>query len=521
MTTIHRIFSGYVVIAIILGAGVADASSSISKPYNLTITGPASSPWGGRVTICVDDCDYASMTVIPGLFHSYGIVGTAFPIAGWIGNGWECTWDQLRTLVQNGWEIGNHTMTHPDLTTLNASDLDYQIGQAKQTLEETLGVPVTSLATPYGMGTDNKLVMQYVSKYCQLARTVYNASNYFPFAPYNMFAWAVEYNAPPATVIQSIQDAMAKGYWLVLTFHQVGSSGADGVYPTDNLAQILQYLQNNSIPVVTLAQGMAFNRGPNLVQNSDFAATDSKGWATNWTRIGSSDNVLLQPVYPFLRFFAPGPLWLELQSAGGTTIGAITDPIALDDTTVPYLLSFFIDSTIQSGSVSIVVQELNSNGQMINSQQLGSLATSWNASWTPAQVALSGYVYQASSSDVSQVQISVQGNFSGTANFDHFFFGTVSNNSAPVAGFTANPTSGPSPLAVKFTDTSTGGPTSWSWTFGDGTSRTDQNPRHTYKRGGTFTVTLDVVSPYGSSSTTATITVTSNLAPIYQLLLLD
>ncbi len=36
------------------------------------------------------------------------------------------------------------------------------------------------------------------------------------------------------------------------------------------------------------------------------------------------------------------------------------------------------------------------------------------------------------------------------------------------ASFTANQTEGSAPLTVSFMDTSTGGPTSWMWDFGDG-----------------------------------------------------
>ncbi|WOX57352.1 PKD domain-containing protein [Methanoculleus receptaculi] len=61
-----------------------------------------------------------------------------------------------------------------------------------------------------------------------------------------------------------------------------------------------------------------------------------------------------------------------------------------------------------------------------------------------------------------------------------------------VADFTANITSGQAPLAVAFTDTSTGGPTSWSWDFGDGSTSTEQNPVHTYTNEGLYTVTLTV-----------------------------
>ena len=59
--------------------------------------------------------------------------------------------------------------------------------------------------------------------------------------------------------------------------------------------------------------------------------------------------------------------------------------------------------------------------------------------------------------------------------------------SVPVAGFSASPTSGQVPLAVQFTDTSAGSPTSWSWDFGDGSAAsTQQNPSHTYTAAGTY-----------------------------------
>ena len=79
--------------------------------------------------------------------------------------------------------------------------------------------------------------------------------------------------------------------------------------------------------------------------------------------------------------------------------------------------------------------------------------------------------------------------------------------SPPVADFTATPGSGPAPLAVQFTDASTGAAT-WSWTFGDGTTSTIQNPSHTYIDAGTFTATLTVTNPGGISSKPLQIPVT-------------
>jgi len=79
---------------------------------------------------------------------------------------------------------------------------------------------------------------------------------------------------------------------------------------------------------------------------------------------------------------------------------------------------------------------------------------------------------------------------------------TVTQSGGIVANFTAAPTSGTAPLTVQFTDTSTGGPTMWSWDFGDGTTEGMlANPSHTYQNAGTYTVKLTASSATGGSST--------------------
>ncbi len=62
----------------------------------------------------------------------------------------------------------------------------------------------------------------------------------------------------------------------------------------------------------------------------------------------------------------------------------------------------------------------------------------------------------------------------------------------PEADFSAAPTSGEAPLAVQFTDLSTGDVASWYWEFGDGQTSILQNPEHTYNSVGWYTVKLTV-----------------------------
>jgi serine protease len=70
--------------------------------------------------------------------------------------------------------------------------------------------------------------------------------------------------------------------------------------------------------------------------------------------------------------------------------------------------------------------------------------------------------------------------------------------SPPAANFTAIPRSGNGPLAVQFTDTSTGNVSSRLWDFGDGTTSSERNPKKTYHNIGSYAVSLTVIGPGGS-----------------------
>ena len=74
----------------------------------------------------------------------------------------------------------------------------------------------------------------------------------------------------------------------------------------------------------------------------------------------------------------------------------------------------------------------------------------------------------------------------------------------PLANFTGSPTFGVTPLTVQFNDLSTGSPTNWNWSFGDGNYSTLQSPPHIYAYPGLFSVTLNVSNSAGNDSFTRT-----------------
>lgn len=70
------------------------------------------------------------------------------------------TWAQLKELQQAGWEIGSHTMNHPNLTKLELKEVLAEMEKSRRILEEFLGETPYTFAYPYGAGEDNEAIRQ-------------------------------------------------------------------------------------------------------------------------------------------------------------------------------------------------------------------------------------------------------------------------------------------------------------------------------------------------------------------------
>jgi cysteine-rich repeat protein len=87
-------------------------------------------------------------------------------------------------------------------------------------------------------------------------------------------------------------------------------------------------------------------------------------------------------------------------------------------------------------------------------------------------------------------------------------------NTPPTAVANATPTIGTAPLAVTFSSLGSfdpdGQPLSYSWSFGDGGTSTQQNPAHTYTAAGVYTATLtlrELTAPFATRTASVVITV--------------
>lgn len=125
----------------------------------------------GRLVAVTFDDGFASVVEHAfGIMSRLGLPGTVFVPTRHVGSGrpvhWPVLdqwlggpherelmpmcWSDAADLTAAGWEVGSHTCTHPDLTTLDDTALHAELLDSRRTCEARLGTPCQSLAYPYG-----------------------------------------------------------------------------------------------------------------------------------------------------------------------------------------------------------------------------------------------------------------------------------------------------------------------------------------------------------------------------------
>ncbi|MFD4814952.1 PKD domain-containing protein, partial [Streptomyces sp. NPDC058418] len=107
--------------------------------------------------------------------------------------------------------------------------------------------------------------------------------------------------------------------------------------------------------------------------------------------------------------------------------------------------------------------------------------------------------------------------FGGDENSAVYRIENSTGGKSPIAVAAANKTSGKSPLKVTFSSAGTedadDDPLTYAWDFGDGTTSTEANPSHTYKKNGTYTANLIVTDHTERTGSASVRVVVGNTAP--------
>jgi peptidoglycan/xylan/chitin deacetylase (PgdA/CDA1 family) len=217
----------------------------------------------GKVSFTFDDGFLSTFTNALPILSARGIPGTEYVTTGFIDSGMTgdgfaaMSWDQLSSLQnQYGWEIGSHTVTHPQLNTLPLDQVAQELVQSKQELSSH-GINATSFASPYGEVND-EVVAESLKTYSShrgftdrfdTRDNSYNNSN--------TTIHSVEEGISLTDVQSWINQAMQMGQWLILVFHNVAENyDPNYQYTTTNgdLSQIADYVKSIGIKTVTVNQ---------------------------------------------------------------------------------------------------------------------------------------------------------------------------------------------------------------------------------------------------------------------------
>jgi peptidoglycan/xylan/chitin deacetylase (PgdA/CDA1 family) len=160
-----------------------DADLSVTpRELRRQLTGLLSQGWVGaaftdavlrpahRRTLAVtfDDAFESVLTLAAPLLAELGLPATVFVPTDWVGKslGWPeaarwaqtehsqelraMSWDALRGLSSQGWEIGAHTRSHPHLTRLESAALRAELHGSRVACEQEIGSRCRSIAYPFG-----------------------------------------------------------------------------------------------------------------------------------------------------------------------------------------------------------------------------------------------------------------------------------------------------------------------------------------------------------------------------------
>lgn len=104
------------------------------------------------------------------VLRQFGFTATIFVTTGRIGNtpnrveGVDyLTWSDMRTLAASDFEIGSHTVSHPDLRSLGPEEIEYELGSSKETIEDKVGKKVETFSFPFAFPEEDSPFRQYLS----------------------------------------------------------------------------------------------------------------------------------------------------------------------------------------------------------------------------------------------------------------------------------------------------------------------------------------------------------------------
>jgi hypothetical protein len=242
-------------------------------------------------------------------------------------------------------------------------------------------------------------------------------------------------------------------------------------------------------PVADFSTNVVSGTAPLTVNFTDTSTNSPTEWAWDFNNNGFVDSTVQNPS---TTYNTPGTYTVKLVATNSSGSGEVVKTSVITVTQPVPVADFSTDTVSGPAPLTVNFTDTSTNSP-----------TSWawdfnNDGTTDSTVQSPSYSYSTPGTYSAKLTATNSG---GSGQVIKLNLITVAQ-SAPVADFSANLTSGTAPLTVTFTDTSTNSPSSWAWDFNDDgtTDSTAQNPTTTYNTSGTYSVKLIATNSGGSDT---------------------
>ncbi|NJL03876.1 MAG: polysaccharide deacetylase family protein [Chloroflexaceae bacterium] len=123
------------------------------------------------VVLTFDDGYADAATEALPLLLKHGFTATFYVVPGFVGKPGYMDWEQIRLLHTSGMEIGSHSISHPDLSALDAEAVRMELTESRAIIEAELGAPVRSFCYPAGKYADTVIELAQAAGYTNAVTT--------------------------------------------------------------------------------------------------------------------------------------------------------------------------------------------------------------------------------------------------------------------------------------------------------------------------------------------------------------
>jgi hypothetical protein len=206
-----------------------------------------------KVVCIVLDDGWKTHLDVASIMQQYNFSASYPIITSYVGYPAYLNWDDIKLLAQKGNDIISQTSTHSNLSAVNATTLNSELTDSRQTLRER-GYGADILIYPYGEATHNQTVTATVATVYQAAVGVEAAKN--DLSTLNRYDINSYIISDQTTLDQFTQilTGTGGGKVTVLCYNKVSDDTSGNSVSTTAFEAQMQYLSSNGYTVETLSQ---------------------------------------------------------------------------------------------------------------------------------------------------------------------------------------------------------------------------------------------------------------------------